>query len=145
MGCSGSQALSPLGPRVQWDPLMAVTKKKNPIYVFSSSVFKHWKSQESQRNCNAEKLRFWCGKLFFTLPKIFSIWKRQKCSERSGLPCSLQRPFSVSLQSTCLSPSCLLLPTVSLLKALFVFFRCLPHMVYWRALKSLPRAFWCLH
>lgn len=51
--------------------------------------------------------------------KYFQLGKRQKCSERSGLPCSLQRPMSVSLQYTRLS---LFFPTFSFLKALFVSF-----------------------
>lgn len=38
--------------------------------------------------------------------KILSIWKRQKYSERSGLPCSRQRPLSISLQYTCPSQPC---------------------------------------
>lgn len=66
------------------------------------------------------KTLFLVWKVILYSSKIFSIRKRQKCSERSGLPCSLQRPLSVSLQCTCPSQPCLLFPTVSLLKAPFV-------------------------
>lgn len=116
--CTGSRAFfwlkhkSSIGSQCQ-------KPRKSAIYVCFQVLFLNTERAKKVKETLILKTLFPVWKVILYSSKIFSIWKRQKCSERSGLPCSLQRPLSISQQHTCPSQPCSF-SHCSLLKVPFV-------------------------